>query len=91
VNDHPTDGELREFVGHSLAADRLIALDDHMAGCELCRSRAARLGNVAAHVEELRTDVLALEPHLTEDELDRLATGRDTSDYHRRGERHLAE
>jgi hypothetical protein len=91
VNDHPTDAELREFVGHSLAADRLIALDDHLAGCELCRSRAARLGNAAAHVVELRTDVLALESHLTEQELDRLATGTLTPDDRRCGERHLAE
>jgi hypothetical protein len=55
VDDHVSDRELRDFVGHDLRAERAIVVDDHLSGCTGCRRRAARLGRVALRIGELRT------------------------------------
>jgi hypothetical protein len=90
VTEHPGDADLRAFVGHSLAPDRLVALDDHLASCETCRSRALSLGHAASRLETLRTDVLALDEHLSEDEVEHLAAGTLPPHERRRVDRHLA-
>lgn len=75
MNGHLTDADLRAFARHALPADRLLAVDDHLAACEACRQRAADAGRVAAGIAALRTDTLALDAHLSEDDVERFVTG----------------
>jgi hypothetical protein len=39
-----SDTTLREFAANTLSAKNLLAVDDHLAGCEDCRERLVRLG-----------------------------------------------
>jgi hypothetical protein len=59
VTTHPDDAALRAFVRHALAADRTLAVDDHLAACEQCRARAAALGDASAALIALSLDLEA--------------------------------
>lgn len=57
MSRHLDDVELREFVRHTLPADRVLAVDDHLAECETCRARAAVVGDASTAMVEV-LDVL---------------------------------
>ncbi len=74
MNHHLTDATLRELATHSLSGERLLSADDHLSGCSDCRARLARLG-ANARLSELGTALLALEAHLSEEDVQRYAGG----------------
>jgi hypothetical protein len=91
VNHHLTEETLRQFATHAVPAEGLPAVDDHLAECSECRERLARLGGASARLAGLRTDFLALETHLSEEDVQRYASG-DLSSSERAGlDRHLSE
>ncbi len=73
MNHHLSDGTLRDFMAHRLPDGGVSAVDDHLSECGECRARAARLGEAASRLLELRTDLLAPEAHLSDDEIQRYA------------------
>jgi hypothetical protein len=75
VNHHLTDATLRDFIAHRLPEDGLSAVDDHLSECGECLARAAMLGEAASRLFELRTDLLAPEAHLSDDEIQQFVGG----------------
>ncbi len=61
MSHHLDDVELREFVRHTLPADRVLAVDDHLTECEACRTRAAAIGDVSTALSEVTDELGALE------------------------------
>jgi hypothetical protein len=90
VNGHLTDGELRQFIRHRLPADRVIAIDGHLAACDECRGRASTLGNASGRLAEMRTDLLALDQHLSDTEVQDYVTGALTIQARARVDEHIA-
>jgi hypothetical protein len=91
VNHHLTDETLRQFVTHTVSAESLPAVDEHLVACGACRERMARLGGANARLAELRTVLLAPETHLSEEYVQRCARG-DLSPSERADvDRHLSE
>ena len=91
MNPHLTDETLRELATHTLSGERLLSADDHLLGCGDCRGRLARLGGANARLSELGTGLLALEAHLSEEDVQRYA-GDDLSASERADlDRHLRE
>lgn len=73
MSEHLSDGELAALRSGGLPADRLLAVDDHLAGCPECRGRvSAPLG---AAIEALRDGVLDPASHLTDEEVQSRADG----------------
>ncbi len=91
MNEHVSDGELRGFARHDLRPDRAIAVDDHLAACDDCRTRAATIGGAAGRIADLSTDLLALESHLSEEQVQQCASGTLTAVERARLDQHLAE
>ncbi len=75
MNHHLTDATLRELATHTLSGERLLSADDHLAGCSDCRARLAQLAGANARLSELGTALLALEAHLSEEDVQRYAGG----------------
>jgi hypothetical protein len=89
MNHHLTDATLRELATHSLSGEGLLSADDHLAGCSDCRGRLSQLGGASARLSELGTGLLALDAHLSEEDVQRYAGG-DLAPFERAGlERHL--
>lgn len=91
MSEHPTDHELIEFARHQLSGNRVVAVDDHLAGCSACRTRAAALGGAVRAAASLRSDVLALDAHLSDDELHQYVSGDVSAAVRTRVARHLGE
>jgi anti-sigma factor RsiW len=91
VSEHLSEPELRGFVQHTLEADRVVAVDDHLALCESCRERAAAISRLGVRVTQLSADLLALEQHLSEEEIQRYVAGGLPPGDRALLDRHLAE
>lgn len=91
MNAHLSDSEVRRFIRHDVPADRAMLIDDHLAACADCRSRAAAIGNAASRVTDLNGYLLGLETHLTDDEIQLYAGGHLTGVEQTRLQRHLVE
>jgi hypothetical protein len=91
VNSHPSDAELRGFVRHTLAAEQVIAIDDHLVVCDACRARASAIGRAGAKLVELAADVLVVEAHLTDEQLQQYVGNEIPAEGRERLARHLAE
>jgi hypothetical protein len=74
VNGHLSDRELYAFVRHDIAADRAIAVDDHLAACADCRRRASTVGDAEARLDELSAD-LRSDPHFSEEQVQQYLSG----------------
>jgi hypothetical protein len=76
-----TDAELRALASGSLTPDDLLRADDHLSGCERCRTAAGIVNDVSGRIGELRAQLS--DPtvmHVSEEELvllvqDRLSPG----------------
>jgi len=73
--EHPSDHLIEGYANRTLAPEDLLAVDDHVAGCDACRSRAAVLAPVAAPLAELRSDLLPVESHLTDEQVGQYVGG----------------
>jgi anti-sigma factor RsiW len=91
VSEHLSEPELRGFVQHTLEADRVLAVDDHLAVCGSCRERAAAIGRPRTKLAEMSADLLALEGHVSEDEIQHYLESTLASSDRARVDRHLAE
>jgi hypothetical protein len=90
VIEHPSDAELRGFVGHTLAGKRVIEVDDHLAVCDVCRTKAASIGRAGAKLVDLAADVLMVDAHLTDEQLQQYV-GDQRRDGRDRLVRHVAQ
>src|ERR1700694_5604858 len=54
VSDHLTKNDVDLYQRRSLPPTRLLALDDHLSGCEECRDRLERFANPAESVDHIR-------------------------------------
>ncbi|MFI5179333.1 MAG: hypothetical protein ACHQO8_12245 [Vicinamibacterales bacterium] len=63
MNEHPTDFELERYANGGLAAADLLRVDDHVAVCAACRSRALQSGHatdrLSSTVAAVRRDLAA--------------------------------
>jgi hypothetical protein len=91
VNEHPSDAELRSFVRHTLAGDLVIAVDDHLAVCGACRVRASSIGRAGSRLGELAADVLVVDPHLTDEQIQQYARHELPADGRERLVRHVEQ
>jgi hypothetical protein len=71
-----TDAELRGFAAGGLAPEDLLRADDHLSGCDECRTRASAVNNAAMRIDDLRAELGPAAPHLSDDDLQRLVSGR---------------
>ncbi len=74
--EHISNPELRAFFERHLPPDRLLEVDDHLAGCDACREALEREARVGPAVTTLQVDFAAPEPHLEYAQLLSLAEGR---------------
>jgi hypothetical protein len=72
---HPSDGQIEAYAKRALGPAELLAVDDHVAGCDVCRSRAAAIAGIAEAVAGLRSAVLPPESHLSDEQIAALAGG----------------
>lgn len=68
TTEHVDEAELRELVRHTLSADRVLAIDDHLAECEACRTRAAAIGGVSSALLEATDDLRGFGPEALEEQ-----------------------
>jgi anti-sigma factor RsiW len=90
VNGHPSDRELRDFVRHLLPAGSVLAIDDHLAACQACRSRAAALGDASGRMTDIRSDLLALDEHVSDELVHAYVRGTLQAGERERVNRHVA-
>ena len=67
MTTHLTDAELLDFSQGVLAPDRLLEVDDHLAACDSCRTRAARLTNADARLHGFALETPLV--HVDDDEM----------------------
>ena len=73
---HLTDAELRAFLAGTAPSEELLRADDHLAGCDLCRTRAlAGAGQGVARFDDLAAQLYPLSDHLTDENLQALVDG----------------
>ena len=76
MTTHLTDAELRDFVAGTASAEDLLRADDHVSGCDLCRTRAlAGAGHSIARFDDLVAQLHPLSDHLSDEELQALVDG----------------
>jgi hypothetical protein len=79
---HLSEGEIQAYVrGLATAAD-LLAADDHLAACEACRGRAASEADAGGAL--VRSAVLPIASHFSDEQVQVLAGGGSVSDSERR-------
>jgi anti-sigma factor RsiW len=86
---HLSDANLRRFADQSLPASELLAADDHLAECGECRGRLAGLGGANVRLVELETDLVGLEAHLSDEDVQTCARGDFSPGERPELERHL--
>jgi hypothetical protein len=72
---HPSDGQIDGYARGTLGPAELLEVDDHVAGCDACRSRAAAAAGVTEAVAGLRSAVLPPESHLSDGQIADVAGG----------------
>ena len=75
MTQHPSDAQIEQYARHLLAPEDLLAVDDHLAGCEACRARAAGRAGIARSWSDVRGDLLPLESHLSDEQMDEYVDG----------------
>ena len=75
----------------TLAPPELLAVDDHLAGCEGCRRRAGALAGVGRSLTGLRGELLTPESHLGEEDVSDHVAGRMSAARQAALERHVGQ
>jgi anti-sigma factor RsiW len=75
VREHPSDGQIEKYARHTLAPVDLLAVDDHLAECAACRSRAEALARQARPHADLGSELLPAESHLSEEQVGEYVSG----------------
>ncbi len=69
MSPHLTDVELQAVITGAATPDVLLRADDHLAGCESCRRRAAQLGRASQRIDDVTDDLSTDTRHLSDDDL----------------------
>ncbi|MFI5006333.1 MAG: zf-HC2 domain-containing protein [Solirubrobacterales bacterium] len=72
---HLADAQLEGYARRTLPPMDLLAVDDHLAACDACRSRAAALAGVEGALADLRGGLLPIESHLSDAQVVEYAAG----------------
>jgi len=86
--EHPPDPVLQAYAGRTLPPADLLEVDDHLAGCDACRSRTATFARGAGWAQ-LPDDLLPVESHLSDEQVGDYATGRAAPAARAEIDRHL--
>lgn len=73
--EHPSERQITDYARRTLPPADLLAIDDHVAGCEVCRGRARTLAGLSSPQHALGSDLLPIESHLTDEQLDACVGG----------------
>lgn len=71
-----TDAEVSAFIRRELDSSRLLECADHIAECEICRGKLARMQDLAEAKSKLESELSPFVDHIPEDELQKYASGR---------------
>lgn len=69
---HPTERELARYLDRTADAADLLSVDDHLAGCDDCRSKLTahtQMDPIAASFADILTNDPAVDEHLTYEQL----------------------
>src|SRR5437879_7971852 len=84
--EHPSQRELRQYRLRQMPAPAMLAIDDHIAGCDACR----RLLRECAPMPDPAQVLAQLgEPHLSYEEIEAYVEGRAGADDRLRIESHV--
>ena len=71
---HLTDVEMEGYAKRALEPAALLAVDDHVVSCDLCRGRASAIAGLGRGLASVR-EALAEGGHLSDDQVQELAGG----------------
>ena len=77
--EHLSNPELQAFLRRDLSPVQLLELDNHLAGCQACRTALERESKAGALVASLQNTFALNEPHLEYEQLLSLAEGKKIS------------
>jgi hypothetical protein len=72
---HLSDGEIESYAKRTLGPADLLAVDDHIAACDACRSRAAALAGLAESLTSLPSSLMPPESHLSDGQVGEFIAG----------------
>jgi hypothetical protein len=65
VTQHLTDQEIQSYTKGHLSPEKLLAADDHLSSCEVCRTKAMSSINLQESFTSLTTQIESAEHHLS--------------------------
>ncbi len=76
MKEHLTDQEIKGYTTGQLAPEMLLAADDHLSSCELCRTKTADAIDVRNSVTYLTGQIESPSRHISYQELSRWIDGK---------------